>query len=94
MPLTANEANEQLNDDRKEQGKNSRYEKSMPFRQPLPSRQWKPDEWFDPSVQKNEFLVRQDASHTPLTLPVGMKTVDTKTTSTICRGQVRYKHLR
>jgi hypothetical protein len=55
MPLTANEANEQLNDDRKDQGKNSRYEKSIPFRQPLPSRQWKPDEWFDPSIQKTNF---------------------------------------
>ena len=59
MPLTANDANEQLNDDRKEhrkeQGKNSRYEKIRPFRQPLPSRQWKPDERFDPPVQKTNF---------------------------------------
>lgn len=52
MPLTANEADEHLNGGRKEQSKNRRYEKSIPFRQPLPSRQWGPDEWFDPSVQK------------------------------------------
>lgn len=55
MPLTATEANEPLDNDRKEQGKHSRYEKSIPFRQPLPSGQWKPDEWFHPSVQKTNF---------------------------------------
>jgi hypothetical protein len=53
MPLTANKANEQLNDDRTDQGENSRYEK-MPT-PPLPSRQRRPDEWFDPSVQKMNF---------------------------------------
>jgi len=55
MPLTGNQANEQLNDDRKDQGKNSRYENSIPFRHPLPSRQWKPDECFEPSVKKTNF---------------------------------------
>jgi len=55
MPLTANAAKEQVKDDRKDQGKNSRYEKSIPFRQPLPSRRWEPDEWFDVSVQKTNL---------------------------------------
>ena len=49
MPLTENE----VSDDRKDEGKNNRYDKSTPF--PLPPRQWKPDEWFDPSVQKTNF---------------------------------------
>jgi hypothetical protein len=31
MSLAANKANEQLNDDRKGQGKNSRHEKGIPF---------------------------------------------------------------
>ena len=59
MPLTANKPTEQVNDgknrkdDPKDQGKNDRYEK-IPF-PPLPSRQWKPDEWFDAPVQKTNF---------------------------------------
>jgi hypothetical protein len=59
MPLTTNNAKDQLNDDpkdqAKDQGKDSRYQKTMPFRQPLPSRQWKPDERFDVSVQKTNL---------------------------------------
>lgn len=39
----------------KDKGKNNRYDKTIPFRHPLPSRQRKPDEWFDPSVQKTNF---------------------------------------
>ncbi len=39
----------------KDNGKNNRYDKSIPFRHPLPSRQRNPDEWFDLSVQKTNF---------------------------------------
>ena len=46
---------QESNDDRKDQGKNSRYEKGIPFGYPLPSRQWKPDESFDSPVQKTNF---------------------------------------
>jgi hypothetical protein len=55
MPLTAKQLKYDRKDQGKDQGKNSRHEKVIPFRQPLQSRQWKPDEWFDPSVQETNL---------------------------------------
>jgi hypothetical protein len=49
--LQANEVKDYPNDDRKDHGPND----YLPCRQLLPSRQWKSDEWFHPSVQETNF---------------------------------------